>query len=143
VTRFGGDLVLTLLDHGDRPETRDGRSLWGLEQDLTYRTVAGDTVTVPKGFVTDLASVPRVFWDLFPPDGPWTEAAVVHDALYFTRGGADLWQGRRCISRTAPYSRAACDGILREAMADIGIGVVPRTLIWAGVRLGGADAFGT
>ena len=143
MNRFGGDLVLTLLESGDRPQTRDGRSLWRLERDLTYRTLAGDTVAVPQGFVTDLASVPRLFWNLFPPDGPWAEAAVVHDALYFTRGGLELWQGRRCISRSAPYSRAESDAILREAMADIGIGFAPRTLIWTAVRVGGANAFGT
>ena len=143
MSRFGGELVLVLLDADDRPEIRDGRSLWRLERDLIYRTTEGETVTIPQGFVTDLASVPRLFWDLFPPDGPWTEAAVVHDALYFTRGGADLWQGRRCISRAAPYSRAECDGVLREAMADLGVGVIQRTLIWAGVRVGGGNAFGT
>lgn len=33
-------------------------------------------VVAPKGFVTDLASVPRIFWSLFRPDGnvwEWTE----------------------------------------------------------------------
>ncbi|MBS0359811.1 MAG: DUF1353 domain-containing protein [Proteobacteria bacterium] len=143
MTRFAGDLVLTLLEQGDRPQVRDGRSLWRLERDLTYRTLAGDTITVPQGFITDLTSVPRLFWDLFPPDGPWTEAAVVHDALYFTRGGLELWRGRRVISRATPYSRAESDAVLREAMADIGVGVAPRILIWAAVRIGGTNAFGT
>ena len=27
------------------------------------------TVKVPEGFVTDFASVPRVFWTALPPDG--------------------------------------------------------------------------
>jgi Protein of unknown function (DUF1353) len=141
--RFSGDLVLVLLDDQDHPSIRDGRSLWRLERDLTYRTLAGDAITIPQGFITDLASIPRPFWDIFPPDGPWTEAAVVHDCLYFTCGGLDLWQGRRCISRASAYTRAESDGILREAMADIGVGLVARTLIWSGVRIGGAGAFGT
>lgn len=143
MSRFGGDLALILLDDDQGPEIRDGRSLWRVERDLTYQTLAGDTITVPAGFITDLASVPRIFWDLFPPDGPWTEAAVVHDTLYFTRGGADLWNGRRCIGRSQPYSRADCDAILREAMADLGVGLVSRTMIWAAVRVGGGNAFGT
>ncbi len=37
MSRFGGKLVLVLLDNRDRPSTRGGRSLWGLQRDLTYR----------------------------------------------------------------------------------------------------------
>lgn len=43
---------------------------------------SGLTVTVPKGFVTDLASVPRWLWWLFAPHDPqYAAAAVLHDYL--------------------------------------------------------------
>ena len=43
---------------------------------------SGLTVTVPAGFVTDLASVPRWFWWVFPPFDPqYAAAAVLHDFL--------------------------------------------------------------
>jgi len=38
-------------------------------------------VYVPKGFLTDGASVPRPFWWLIPPMGKYAQAAVVHDIL--------------------------------------------------------------
>jgi hypothetical protein len=136
--RFSGKLVLVLLDDRDHPSIRDGRSLWALQRELIYTTVVGDTITVPAGFVTDLASIPRIVGGILPPDGPWTEAAVIHDCLYFTMGGVNLWHGRRCISRAKPYSRSEADGILREAMADIGVGLAQRNIIWSGVRVGGA-----
>lgn len=139
--RFSGKLVLVLLDDKDHPSIRDGRSLWGLQRPLAYTTLAGDTITVPAGFVTDLASIPRLLSGPLPPDGPWTEAAVIHDALYFSRGGMNLWHGRRIVSRAQPYSRAESDDILREAMADIGVGVAQRNIIWAGVRVGGAKGW--
>ena len=43
--------------------------------------VTSDRVSVPKGFVTDLASVPRGIWWLI---APWdiARAAVIHDLLY-------------------------------------------------------------
>jgi hypothetical protein len=41
------------------------------------------TITVPKGFETDFASVPRFFWRIIPPWGKYSPAAVVHDYLYF------------------------------------------------------------
>ena len=36
-------------------------------------------VTVPTGFVTDFASIPRIFWSALRPDGEYAYAAVVHD----------------------------------------------------------------
>lgn len=41
-------------------------------------------ITVPKGYVTDLASIPRFIWSLFglTPDGLYRGAAVVHDYIY-------------------------------------------------------------
>ena len=45
--------------------------------------INGILVIVPRGFVTDLASVPWVFRLMFNPDDPrFTEAALVHDWLY-------------------------------------------------------------
>ena len=43
--------------------------------------VKGHKVTVKKGFVTDLASVPRICWMLI---APWdiARAAIIHDLLY-------------------------------------------------------------
>ena len=43
--------------------------------------VKGHKVTVKKGFVTDLASVPRICWAFI---APWdvARAAIIHDLLY-------------------------------------------------------------
>ena len=38
--------------------------------------------TLPKGYKTDGASVPRIFWSLYPPYKPeWLTACVIHDYL--------------------------------------------------------------
>jgi hypothetical protein len=137
-SRFEGKLYLVLLERKDGPSIRSGRSLWGLQRELIY--VAGaawrDTITVPAGFVTDLASIPRPVWSFYPPDGPWVKAAVVHDFLYYTQGTGE-WYGRQGVSRERPYSRAESDDILYEAMVDRGIGLWARFVIWAAVRVGG------
>lgn len=145
MNRFTGKLALVLLNDKTHSVLRDGRVLWALERELSYRTDIGGegTITIPAGFVTDLASIPRLVTNLFPPDGPWTEAAVVHDALYYTRGGANPWYGRKIISRPTPYARAEADDILREAMADLDVPVIKRNIIWSAVRVGGARAYGT
>jgi hypothetical protein len=40
-------------------------------------------VDVPVGFVTDFASVPKMFWSILPPSGTYTQAAIVHDFMYW------------------------------------------------------------
>lgn len=48
--------------------------------------------TIPKGFITDGATVPRLLWPIFPPTGRYLSAAVLHDYLLVTRDrrSADL-----------------------------------------------------
>lgn len=58
-----------------------GQYSWKLQQDFKVKTSIG-VITVPKGKVTDLASVPKLLWGIFPPYGRYTESAVVHDYLY-------------------------------------------------------------
>jgi Protein of unknown function (DUF1353) len=54
---------------------------WVLLEDFLYKD--GDTsVTVPRGFETDFASIPRFLWQLLPQWGLYGWAAVVHDYLY-------------------------------------------------------------
>ena len=56
-----------------------------LLRDLSYYVGATPetyTIYVPKGYRTDLASVPRFLWSLYPPHGRWAKAAVIHDRLY-------------------------------------------------------------
>lgn len=99
-----------------------------LDAPLIYRErlrVRGATVhetfVVPRGFVTDLASIPRLLWVVLPPIGENERAAVLHDWLY----------------TTGKVSRARADAIFRRAMAEDGVGFFTRWTMWAGVRLGG------
>ena len=40
------------------------------------------TVEVPKGYKTNGANIPRIFWSIFPPNSPeYLSAVVVHDYL--------------------------------------------------------------
>lgn len=140
---FGGKLVLVLLDNTHGPSLKGGRSLWGLQRDLTYRRgELPELITVRAGFPTDLASIPRWAWVILPPDGPWVKAAIVHDYLYAT-SGTGVWKRKGpAVTRERPYSRAEADVILREAMAARGVDLVRRTLIYLAVRLGGAGGWG-
>lgn len=82
-------------------------------------------IIVPAGFVTDLASIPRLFWNILPPFGKYTEAAVVHDWVY----------------RQHLFPRATCDAILLEAMQLCGVNWISRQLIYRNVRAFGWAAW--
>ena len=61
----------------------DGRN-WIVRERLTYRIgISQDSVTVPVGFVTDLASIPPALQSFIQQNGPYLLPAVVHDYLYW------------------------------------------------------------
>ncbi|MGI9390601.1 MAG: DUF1353 domain-containing protein [Boseongicola sp.] len=77
------------------------------------------SVTVPKGFVTDLASIPRVFWSSLRPDGEYAYAAVIHDYLYWVQD----------------RSRKEADAIFLACMLDFKVSKTKAITIYNAVRL--------
>lgn len=145
VSRFTDHLGLFLYEDANGAAiTKAGRCQWLLASPLRYDVGvegSGETITVPAGALTDLASIPRLAGVLLPADGPWAKAAVIHDWLYFTRGTCFRgdFNGR---TRAKPYTRAEADKILREAMEVVGVPAWKRAVIWASVRAGGASGWG-
>lgn len=65
---------------------KDGRPLWRLSCRLRYNSaILNARVTIPAGFETDLASVPRLPFVWWFAGGRATRAAIVHDYLYVIR----------------------------------------------------------
>ena len=58
-------------------------ALKGVGVAVVRKTNKTETITVPTGFVTDLASVPRAMWWLIAPFDV-ARAAIIHDLLYKT-----------------------------------------------------------
>ena len=51
-----------------------------LEKSFCYASdILDEVVIIPKGFISDGASVPRAMWAIYPPFGKYLEAAIVHD----------------------------------------------------------------
>lgn len=59
----------------------DGDTWLLLQPFKAYSDVAGGWIIVPKTFVTDFNSVPRILTNLIPRE-EYGEAAVLHDLLY-------------------------------------------------------------
>lgn len=110
-----------------RLEYIDGRD-WKIIQYFRYvsEDVLERAVVVPRGFVTDFASIPRFLWRVLPPTGKYGKAAVIHDFLYRTEAGA---------------TRAQADAVFLEAMSDLGVGFLKRYAMYLAVRLFGSRAY--
>ncbi len=89
-------------------------------------------ISVPVGFVTDFASIPRVARIIIPKLGKWTKAAVIHDYLY-----QNSESGTRYETGYIKWSRKGADIVFRDAMADLGVVAWKRWVMWAAVRIGG------
>lgn len=61
------------------------KSYYQLLNSLTFCLSNGDKIIIEKGFEWDLSSVPRFLWWLFPPDGDFEVASLIHDYLYINR----------------------------------------------------------
>lgn len=104
----------------------DQAGTWRIDSPLVYFSeVIGGWITVPTGFQTDFASVPRVplLYVLYANRG--RRAAAVHDHLY----------------RTGSATRAICDTVFREALIADGESWPVAWAMWAGVRIGGMFAY--
>lgn len=93
---------------------------------LFYSKSLKRVITVPAGFVTDGASVPRLPFVYLAVGGRAKRAAAVHDWLYQTNG-----------TRT----RRQSDIVFLEGMKVDGISFWARELMYAGVRLGGLGSW--
>ena len=79
--RFSADAMLTYA-----PEESKilGKDHWRVMSPFRYYLddkYSTRWVYVPEGYLTDGASVPRLFWNLVPPWGVYGQAAIVHDYL--------------------------------------------------------------
>ncbi|EJG5924633.1 DUF1353 domain-containing protein [Salmonella enterica] len=84
-----------------------------------------DVIEVPAGFITDLATVPRIFWMLLPPDGKYAKAAIIHDYLY----------------DNALRSKKEADLIFLDGMTVLGVPKWKRMVMYLAVRVFGRGSY--
>jgi hypothetical protein len=116
--------VSRFLSALDTRLVNEQKGLWALLHPLVYFSdTLGRTVTVPAGFVTDYASVPRLPLVYLAAGGKGDRAAVVHDWAYSTQ----------------MVDRATADAVLREALLACGYSPMLAGAFYAAVRAFGAS----
>lgn len=126
----------------------DGESkLWRLKESYYFewgKEGFRKRLYMAPGFEYDKASVPRLFWPIARPDGPWEAAALFHDRLYRDKGKfphpnqfrfetliqpeinvRPLW-----VSDLSAWTRKDADDLL-ELMGKLGGAKFPGVYKWA------------
>ena len=86
---------------------------------------------IPKGFVFDGASIPRLLWAYKPPDGIHRAPCLHHDWDYQNKGFGPWTR--------MPWdpARERCDSDLLRRLEAAGLEQWDAHVMWRGVRLGG------
>lgn len=98
-------------------------TVWRLEQEYIR-----NNLHVPKGFIWDGASVPKLVQNVFPKWGDYSGAALMHDYMY----------RKECKEIT---KRNIADSIFLDNMKEDGVSWWRRYTIYWGVRAGGWASF--
>lgn len=116
-----------------------GHQRWKVVKPFRFISATGIEVDIPAGFQTDLASVPAITQGIVSKVGYWSQAAVVHDLLYFNhRHGLDV-----------SISRNDADKLLLEGCkikaVEFGVSDSERRdwLIYGAVVVGGLESWET
>lgn len=114
--------VATMTPFGDWDYyyVHGGSIIWRPNPGQTFKRVE-----VPDGFVCDLTSVPRSFWQVMRPEGRYAYAAVVHDYLYWTQD----------------RSKGEADGIFKLALEDSKVDSSTISALYSAVNLLGQSAW--
>jgi hypothetical protein len=100
---------------------------WIVKEPMVYTVgISTESVTVPVGFVTDLASIPPQLHSIIQQNGPYILPAVMHDYLY--------WK-QTC-------TRSQSDKLFLLAMIENNVSKTHRTAIFDGVSIFGRSAWG-
>lgn len=96
-------------------QRRKGRQIYMLTQALDIQLRNYEQIHIPQGFTWDLSSVPRLFWALFPPDGEFELASLIHDYLYQTK----IMSRERADVEMFAWSKAVAGTTGRNTWSDV------------------------
>lgn len=113
----------------------------GLDPDEVIYAIA------PKGFVTDLASIPKVLTPILPRDGSYTKAAIIHDIIYqslkeYTTIDMSEHRYDPVHLLNVHHTRYLADRIFLLGMECLGTNAIVRKMMFQGVRVGGFASYG-
>jgi len=125
MSNFTKEIIVALIPGGRKVRLVESFSYYVGKTD--YLTDHGIVITVPVGFVSDGASIPRFAWPIIgsPLTGKYRAAAIIHDYCYFMQ----------------MFSREISDMIFLNAMKVLKVSKWKRYIIYWAVRMFGKWAW--
>lgn len=129
MSAFIGQLITRSLYPAEIKATGQdpGVQLWELREEFAfYSDSLGQRITVPAGFITNLASIPKAVQNIIANDDPRIEMpSVIHDYCYTVQ----------------TVSREQADKVIREGMELQGAGAFIRQSVYLALRAFGGAAW--
>jgi hypothetical protein len=95
--------------------------------DTIHLNLDNDYIEIPKGFETDLASIPRSLWSIFPPQkSEFITPSIIHDYFY------------RCDKS---HTRYEADSVFYNTLRHEGVSLTTSYTMFLAVRLFGASSY--
>jgi len=98
-----------------------GKNTWKVYVAFEYHVgtyPSKQIIYIPVGFITDFASIPRIFWPFISPIDEHGKAAVIHDYMYTIRYD----------------KKSVCDKIYLEALTVLKVPEWKKFLLYNGVK---------
>jgi hypothetical protein len=95
------------------------------------------TVLVPKDFVFDFASVPKILWPVLSPTGVLLLGSVLHDFGYRYGGLIATTHGVNPTPRFLKLTKNQLDMLLAEISTAVSSSVLPGAAAVLGLKIGG------
>lgn len=127
-TRFDSKLHVSYSDYASEVLNED---YWVLESELLYylgHLGSNCIVRVPRGFLSDGASIPWIVRPIFPKMGKYSKASFLHDYLCATYYVLVIVDGKETVY---PINRKQVDHIFYEALKVTNVPLWRRVLIRA------------
>lgn len=131
LTRFPNPYCVFALTpwEAHRLDLDPGKTWWQFLEDFAYVSDRFGKITIPKGFLTDTASIPTQLRSFIDNDSPeMLFPSAPHDRLFFSRGKMDN-------GKVLTFSE--CNQLMTEAMWWMGAGRRTIGKVYTAIQLGG------
>lgn len=127
---FGNFVAQLGIVYSNHASNTLGKDHWVVKKEFRYY-IDGDknkVVIVPRGFLTDGATVPRLLWGIIPPWGKYGQAVVLHDYLCEFAG---FWN----YGQWETIRREDADLTFKSALKELGVNSLTSHLMYGAVSL--------
>jgi hypothetical protein len=114
---------------------------WELVNNWQFKLASGEQILIPKGFIFDGASIPRIFWAILSPVGLLLIPGLIHDYGYKYDQLWEVDDNYNISAFRVKAGRNFWDKMFKDVGNQVNGFSLVDTIAWLGVSLGGHFAW--